>query len=830
MIHGVPSSTYRLQINSSFTFSDAADQIAYLADLGVSHVFLSPVLQASPGSTHGYDVVDHSLVCRDNGGEEGLRSLAQAAHSRGLKLVVDVVPNHVAVPTPLWLNRELWDVLTHGAASRFAHWFDIDFSRGGFLLPVLGEELGTVLEKGEIRKASVEVRGIEVPVLTYYDHVFPLAPGTEALEVPKALSAQNYRLVSWRRGNTELNYRRFFDVTTLLGLRVELPDVFAASHRTLFRLQQDGVIDGYRIDHPDGLADPRGYLRDLAGATGGAWTVVEKILEGNERLPSDFAAAGTTGYDALWRVSGLFHSPAGKDSLSALWEQFSGETLSLREVTSDAAELVVSTSLKAEVARLVALAQRALLPAQHGNGAGEPMSPATQRIFSAEDLRLAIVGLLLSMDRYRAYVVPGEPAPENERAVLNGAAERARPALPASAVRALDAVLALACGDHRGDTAAEFVVRFAQTCGPVHAKSLEDTTFYRFNRFLAVNEVGSDPDRIGVSPREFHEYAQFMLATWPHAMTTLSTHDTKRSEDVRARLAVITELPERWKQTVDQLRAATADVRGARVDGAMEYLVWQTLVATSPMRASQAPALTRDRLCAYLEKAMREAKVHTAWVDGDSGYEHEVLDFACAALESGEVAGIIAEWNRATEYAQEAAIVGQKLVQLIMPGVPDIYQGNEVVDFSLVDPDNRRPVDFDRRRGLLKPGSATAANSLDVLKLRVTHAALQTRSRFNAAFVGPDSTYEPLFATTDHVIAFSRGTTAEGPKVVTIAARLLHVLEAKGGWGEHSIQLPAGDWRCAITGRRFSSNGTAPEPLVEIVRAGPVALLVKEGA
>src|SRR5699024_10466784 len=459
--------------------------------------------------------------------------------------------------------------------------------------------------------------------------------------------------------------------------------------------QGEGVIDGYRIDHPDGLSDPRGYLRDLERATGGAWTVVEKILEGEEQLPGDFPCAGTTGYDALWRVGGLFHDPHGVIGLTHLWQRRTGDLRPFEEVAEESTDLIISTSLWAEIERLTTLIHRIC------------QEDIRLRDTTRRNIQKVVLALLGAMDRYRAYIVPGEPASGAERAVIEQAAARARARLgeDEDLVTTLETVVALVCGDEVGSAGRtrslerdEVVVRFAQTCGPVHAKGLEDTAFYRYTRFLAVNEVGADPDRIGVEADELHDHALSMTRTRPDAMTTLSTHDTKRSEDVRARLAVLTEQPMEWALVVQDLDRATA-----------------------------AP-LSAERREGYLRKAMREAKSRTTWTEQDPEYEQQVLTLGRTALHSPEVAEILTDWTRRTAAAQRSVILGQKLVQLTMPGVPDVYQGNESVDLSLVDPDNRRPVDHAAHATrLARMIDGAGPDGLGDEKLWLTHRALVLR-------------------------------------------------------------------------------------------------------
>lgn len=841
----VPTSTYRLQLHAGFTADDAAAAVPYLAKLGAGHIFCSPVLQAAPGSTHGYDVVDHTLISADIGGEAALRRLADAAHAHGMGLIVDVVPNHMAIPTPIWHNRALWSVLEDGPESPYADWFDLDTSRErGILVPVLGRPIGEVLAAGDITLDEVEIPAREgehpIPartqkVVRYFDHVLPIAAGTEHLGLVDLLDRQWWRLAYWKVADDELNYRRFFDVDTLAAVRVEDPEVFAATHELLLRLQADGVIDGYRIDHPDGLADPRGYLRDLDAASGGAWTVVEKILEGEEELPGDFPCAGTTGYDALWRIGGLFQDARGALGLTHLWQQTTGDLRPFEEIAADATAEIISTSLWTETERLTNILHRICAEDIR-------LRDATRR-----NIQRAIVALLSSMDRYRAYIVPGEKAPGDQKAVIEHAAERARRMLGADedALATLTTIVALACGEEVGSAGrtntadrAEFMVRFAQTCGPVHAKALEDTAFYRFNRFIAVNEVGANADLIGVEPDDLHEHCHRMVRTFPDAMTTLSTHDTKRSEDVRARLVPLTEAPEEWSAVVEELRAATIEHRGVLVDGAMELLLWQILAGTWDLPGAQSPRITAERLDGYLTKAMREAKAHTTWTNPVEEYEEAVLGLGRAALESEEVARILGAWTKRTLAAQRAAILGQKLIQLTIPGVPDVYQGNETTDFSLVDPDNRRAVDHAAHEKQLDRLLAGAKpDGIGEEKLWLTHRALTLRRERPELFSGREAAYLPVATTTGHAVAFGRGTSraldatagesGTQAELITVATRLLLGLNQRGGWSEAAVVLPDGSWRDQLSGRTFEGGLVR---LADLLETWPVALLVREAS
>ncbi len=809
----VPSSTYRLQIEPGFTYADAAEQVERLAALGVSHLYLSPVLQAAPGSTHGYDVVDHTRVSVEAGGVEGLRALARRAHAAGLGIVADVVPNHMTTPTPEHLNAPWWSLLREGRESPYAHWFDVDWAAQDdrVLVPVLGGPLADALTAGEVVRADDGGPGGDERVVRYYDHELPVRAGTEGLGLDELLDAQWYRLADWRLGAGELNYRRFFDVTSLVAVRVEDEDVFDATHALLLELLDEGTLDGLRIDHPDGLADPRGYLDRLAEATGGAWVVVEKILEGDEVLPEDWRCAGTTGYDALARVGGVFVDPAGEPGLTAEWVAVSGTDASLADVVTDAKQHVAGEVLAAEVSRLLA-AVTTLLP-----GLDEAA------------VRRSLVALLVAMDRYRAYVVPGEPVDPVARAAVDEAAAVAAGRLAAEDQGALDVVRALVLGerpegsgDAPGDDGAlaDLVVRFQQTCGPVMAKGIEDTAFYRYLRLTGLNEVGGDPGSVGTDPGELDRFAAHVLATWPTTLTTLTTHDTKRSEDVRARLAVLAERPSAWRAWVARARELTSPERVerfSRLDGPTEYLLWQTLVGAWP--------ISGERLHGYLEKAVREAKTHTTWTDQDPAYEEAVHGFAVAVLGSARAREHVGSWVGENADAARAVVLGQKLLQLVLPGVPDVYQGREVVDLSLVDPDNRRPVDhagIGRRLAALDAGAAPA--DLDDEKLLVTASALRLRREHPEWFTGEGASWSLLPTGSEHALAVARG---DGdPKVVAVVTRLAARLAEAGGWGEAALALPPGRWRDLLGGPAV----TGSVRLVDLLAGLPVALLVREDA
>lgn len=823
----VPVSTYRLQLGPDLTFDAAAALVPYLADLGVTHLYLSPVLRAAPGSTHGYDVVDHDEISPVLGGRAGFERLAATARAAGLGLVLDVVPNHMAVPTPAWHNKALWSVLTHGPASPYAAWFDVDWSAGdgALLMPVLGARVGTVLAAGEIELTTTEIPGLPGPqtVLRYHDHVFPVRPGTEDLPLAELVDRQHYRLAYWRVANEELNYRRFFDVGTLAAVRVEDPEVFDATHALVAGLVRSGVVDGLRIDHPDGLADPRGYLERLAEATGDAWVVVEKILAPAEELPEDWPTAGTTGYEAAWRVNQVFVDPGGASELGAVLHRLTGDAPdALPALVEEAKREVVTGPLYAEVARLADLA------------ADICRDDVRLRDHTRRSLHDCLVELLVAADRYRYYVVPGWPVPPDVAAAFAECVARARARLEGDRLETLDLLADLLLGRESGSAGRrrearrdELVVRFQQTCGAVMAKGVEDTAFYRWTHLVALTEVGGAPERFAISPEELHAWAARAQHRAPLAMTTLSTHDTKRGEDVRARLGVLSELPLEWAELLERVRAATAEHRSALVDGRTENLLWQTLAGTW---TPDGP-LDADRLTAYLTKAMREAKSHTSWTAVDEAYEAAVLDLARAALAEPAVADAFTAWVRATAPGVRAAVLGTKLVQLTLPGVADVYQGTEVPTVALVDPDNRRPVDTAALAAALRRlDEAGAADRLAGAtpteeKLLVTSRALRLRRARPEAFVGERAGYVPVPTSTGNALAFAR--TADGtPAAVTVVTRLALSLERLGGWGEHSVVLPPGSWRDELTGRAVAGG---PVRLAELLDRLPVALLAADG-
>lgn len=815
-----PTSTYRLQLGPDLSFDDAAARVGYLADLGITDLYLSPILTAAPGSTHGYDVVDHGRVSEVMGGEDGLRRLVAAARERDLGIVLDIVPNHMAVPTPAYLNTALWSVLAEGAESPYASWFDVDVASGGVLMPVLGRRIGAVLADGEI---TVEDAPDDVPaaaghgpkVLRYYDHVLPVRAGTENLPLNDLLDRQHYRLAYWKVADEELNYRRFFDVGTLVAIRVEDPEVFDATHALVLRLMREGLVDGLRVDHPDGLADPRGYFRRLHEATGGAWTVAEKILEPDETLPGDWPTAGTTGYDAAWRIGQVQIDPAGAVGLGALMSEIAGDPVgSLPALTESSKREIATSSLAAEVERLAhAVAE-------------ECREDVRLRDHTLTAIRDCVRELVVACDRYRAYVVPGEHPPALSVRLVEEMAAHATHRLDPERSETLALVVDLVLGREAGSAGRsheaardEIMVRFQQVCGAVMAKGVEDTTFYRWTHLTSLCEVGGAPQKFGISPDELHAWAASIQQSRPASMTLGSTHDSKRGEDVRARIGVLSQLPEAWRALVGELRAATEQVR-PDLHGRTENLLWQTLVGTW----TEDGPLAHERLAGYLVKASREAKEWTTWTSQDAEGESALTAFVEHLVGDDRVAGLMTAWVARTAEPVRAAVLGTKALQLTLPGVSDVYQGTETTTVALVDPDNRRPVDVaPLADSLARLDSGARPSRLAEEKLRLVAAVLRARRADPVTFVGDRAGYAPLPTSTGHAVAFAR-TRDDEPRLCTVVTRLPVGLDAVGGWGEASVVLPEGRWRDLTSGAEHDGG---PCRLDHLLDDSPVSVLVR---
>jgi len=849
-----PRATYRVQLGAGLGFDGAAELAPYLERLGVSHLYASPCLQAAAGSTHGYDVVDHSRLSEDLGGERAFARLTAALRRAGLGLVLDVVPNHMARDGRA--NRWWWDVLENGPASPFAPFFDVDWTAGGargasrVLVPVLEERLGSVLVAGDVslrREGGSFVAAYgatELPLsptsvapllsgaalaagspklgelaaslgtLADVDAVAPdlvaerheeqgrlvsdlaaICDAEEAVALaidaalarvaadPHALDAllqgQHYRLAHHRVAEEELDYRRFLNIGELVALRVESPRVFDAVHELVVDLVRRGEVQGLRVDHVDGLLDPEGYLRRLRDAAPDAYLVVEKVLADAEPVRTSWPVDGTTGYDFLAVANGLFVQPDSEAAFLELYEEFLGEAVRYPEVLHTAKLEVVAREFSSELERLVSALAEACDRCLE------------QRDRTRGDLRTAVVELLASFAVYRTYVAVGrDPEPE-DRDEVAAAIERAGAwDVDADLLGFLGELLLL---ERPGEPETAFALGFQQLCAAVAAKGVEDTAFYRFVRLCSLDEVGCDPALFGTSPARFHEFAAGVAAIRPTAMLTLETHDTKRSADVRARLNALSEQPAAWRSLLAELDEASAPYRPALLDRTTEYLVAQTLVGAWPIPV--------ERAVEYVRKATKEAKVATSWDRPNEAYDTAVEGFVRTALADERYAEAVEAFLAATDLVAHGRrnSIAQLALLLTAPGVPDLYQGTELWQLALVDPDNRRPVDFARRAALLDelagegpPRVSLADDEEGRTKLWLTATLLTHRREHPERY--RSSSYAALEASgpaADRVVAFAR----DG--LVTCVPRLAVPAD---GLDSTLLALPPGGWRDLLTG------------------------------
>lgn len=821
----IPRATYRLQFHRDFTFADAAQLVPYLAELGVSDLYASPILTARPGSVHGYDVIDPTRVNPELGGEEGLRTLVAALRRHGLGLVVDIVPNHMYAGNG---NRWWLDVLRHGASSRYASYFDIDWLAldGKILLPILGKPLDEVLAANDLTRDGETLR--------YFDHELPLAPAsTGVADLPALLARQHYRLAWWRLAAEQINWRRFFDINDLVAMRVEDRDVFEATHATLIRLYADGLIDGFRIDHIDGLADPSGYCRRLralltdvarershAAPVRQPYIVVEKILGRDEQLPGHWETDGTTGYDFMNEVSAVLHDPAGEAPLTRLWTTVSGRPACFEDEERPARREILERRFAA------------------------PLDTLTKGLTAhiecdSSAIRRCLIALLAHFDVYRTY----PDTTENNREFLDRALGASRRTVAPGDRAILDRIGQSLHGPSRCQA------RFQQLSAPLAAKAVEDTAFYRYGRLLSRNDVGFDAARFSMSVENFHDAMQRRRTHFPKAMLATATHDHKRGEDVRARLAVLSEIPDEWSAAVASCLAANARFRQsidgeAAPDPGDEYMLYQTIVGAWPTELTLNDPTGLDayarRLADWQRKAAREAKLATDWIAPNAAYEEAAHQFLMRLFaDSNE--GLHALAAFASRIGPAGAVNGlvQLLLKLTVPGTPDLYQGTELWDLSLVDPDNRRPVDYARRRATLAPHPDPSQYVPTWRDGRIKQTAiariLQLRREMPSLFAEGD--YLPLAATgpaAGHVVAFLRRR-GDAAAIVVGARSVARLLESNDRplitperWGDTQLVLPrdlAGrDFRSVLATRRVRAS--ASTPIAALLNGLPVAIAV----
>src|SRR5271170_4650360 len=892
MTRRIPGATYRLQLHKSFTFDDAASIADYLYALGISHIYTSPYLQAAPGSTHGYDVVDPQRVNKELSGAAAHERFCARLGEIWLGQELDIVPNHMSLGKE---NRYWWDVLENGPLSRYASYFDIDWHpqeerlRDKVLVPILADQYGRVLQDGGIQVTrqgnhfQVECAGQTLPLAPvslpailgraadyaksdtlsflaasfgrlpspeYVDRGTILArhrdkvvlftllerlcaeePGTfdgmdhsvsdlnanlDALD--DFLNQQNYRLAYWKTADQQLSYRRFFDVNSLIGLRVEREYVFEETHALVLDWLKRGVIDGVRVDHPDGLRDPLEYLKRLRANAPDAYIVGEKILEHGEFLRESWPIQGTTGYDFLNVAAGVLVAPEGMVELTSIYGQFTGQPTEFHTIAHEKKVSVTQEALGSDVNRLTTL----FVEICEAN--------RDRRDYTRAEIRRAIREVAACFAIYRTYVVPerDEITDEDREQIAQATecAKQQRQDIDGGLFDFMRDVLTMVV---KGKQESEFLLRFQQFTGPVMAKGVEDTAFYCYDRLTGMNEVGSDPGRNGLSVAEFHAYCEKMQATHPSTMTTLATHDTKRSDDVRARLAVLSEIPGRFSTAVQRWARMNSAFRmkrpGAEAmpDRNTEYLYYQTLIGAWP--------LPIDRAQAYMLKAVREAKQHTTWVANNKEFEDALRMFIELTL---NYAPFLRELQGFVARVQDAGRVNsltQTLLKYTAPGVPDLYQGGELWDLSLVDPDNRRPVDYKLRQRLLGELKQMSGDDIAIKvmtradeglpKMWTIHKALELR-RERPDWFGANADHIPLMvdgAKYDHVIAYLRG-----EDVVTVVPRL--TMKLAGVWKDTLVTLPEGRWRNRLTGAMVEGGEVGIKGLLKDF---PVALLVREG-
>jgi (1->4)-alpha-D-glucan 1-alpha-D-glucosylmutase len=870
-----------LQLQAAAGFDQAAGIVEYLRDLGVSHVYCSPWLQAAPGSTHGYDVVDYQRVNEELGGEPGRQRLLAKTREYGLGQVLDIVPNHMAIAGTR--NAWWWDTLENGTSSRYAPYFDIEWNapeerlRNKILLPILEDHSGRVIEAGHL---SVE-RSDGNFLFRFHDQTFPVAPESmagilrdcaahcangelgfladslarlslppnpdwdglvahhrdkEAIrallarlcsespdvagEIDAALQAvngdadqldalllrQNYRLSRWHAAARDLGYRRFFDVNSLVGIKIEDPRVFADTHQLILKWLRCGQLDGVRVDHPDGLSDPEQYFQRLRSAAPSAWIVAEKILQPGERIPESWGIAGTTGYEFLNLANGLFVDPRGEAPLNEFYRSFTGETVDFNAAMLAKKALVLRDILGSDVNRLTALLVQ--ICEEHRD----------YRDYTRHELHEAIREVITHFPVYRTYARAGAGViSEADAAIISQAVEAARANRPDLEQRLFEFLANILMLRMQGPVECEFVMRFQQVTAAAMAKGVEDTAYYSYLRLVSLNEVGGNPAGFGVPVDEFHKWCVDTQARFPHTLLATSTHDTKRSEDVRTRIGLISEIPAQWAEAASRWSAANAHYRtGDLPDRKTEYLLYQTMVGAWP--------ISLDRLSAYMRKAVREAKEQTSWLEPNTAFEAALDTFIRALIEDREFVADLEGFIAPLVTPARWSSIALNLLKLTAPGIPDIYQGMELWQLTLVDPDNRQLIDYDLRRRLLgeldrlSPEEILARADDGLPKLWTIRQSLRARNEHPEEFAaGGYRALWPSGPKAANVVAFQRGS-----GVIVAVPRLLMTIDA---WDETTLDLPEGRWKNRFTGD--TAEGGKHE-IGALLKRFPVLLMTRD--
>lgn len=859
--------SYRLQLHREFPLRAAAKVLPYLASLGVSHVYLSPCLQAVTGSRHGYDVTNPERINAELGGDSEWTAFVAAAKSHGLGILLDVVPNHMAaVAQNFWWD----DVLCHGPYSRYAAYFDIRLSAHEpwrLHLPILAKPYGEVLAAGDLRVALEDGR----PRVRHYANSCPIsASGWGALlgdrwehdqcfvelaalsglaapsaqdrasywrlqsralailsdardsgelgpmldrvngdtdRLDRALVAQFYTLNGWKLAGELCNYRRFFDVSGLVGLHTEVAEVFDAVHCRVAAMIAAGDLDGVRIDHPDGLHDPCAYFERLRGLLPDGRIYAEKILDNDERLPKNWPIDGTVGYEFLAKVNRLWMDDHGTEPLTATYADFTGHTVNFSALVREKKRQIIESTFAADLERLVDAAYTLAQRTWHS------------RDLSRRDLREALARVTTALPVYRTYRRRAELGADDAR-LLGEAVQTARVNSPEIDPPTFDFLAQLLGKQELDEAEAEFVANWQQLSPAVMAKGVEDTTFYCFDRLVSCNEVGAQASLIGISTDKFHEFCHYLSEYWPRNLLATTTHDTKRSEDVRTRISLLSEIPDRWGEALHQWSQLNAPAWQHRTpDRHAEYLLYQTMIGAWP--------IDRERCWQYMLKACREAKIATSWHEPNLGYEETIRSFVDGVFASREFLASLESFVAPLVLPGRINSLAQTLIKLTAPGVPDFYQGTEVWDLSLVDPDNRRPVDFERRAALLAecarldPSEVTMDWDSGLPKLWLIARTLALRSANPQDFLGAAS-YQPLVAQGTHLgrlLSYQRG-----DRLISVLPRL--TLGFKQGWEDTRLPLPAGRWENCFGGELYEGE-VRPGPLFARF---PVALLRRQDA